>query len=106
MSTEGAFVYWDEPQEPYLSVVSRSIGAVVINMTNAVMESDERFLHVLAHEVFEITELKRVFDEGGGRMRVDRFYELTEPLSTVRNLHWYAWDHADSFIEQLRGENR
>ena len=99
-----AYVYWDEPSEIRMSVFNRRSGAVVVNIPHAVLENDERFLHILAHEVFEIVGLKRIFDNSGGRLDVSRFFELTEPLSTAKNLHSEAWEYADSKIEELRGE--
>ena len=100
---EGEWIYWDESNSPYRSLLSREFAAVVVNVSCDAMQNDERFLHVLAHEVFEVEELKKLFDDCGGRMPVSRFYELTEPLVTARNLHWRAWERADNLIERLRG---
>lgn len=102
--TERESVAWDDPRDPYRSVFNRSFDAAVINVAHAVMLNDERFLHVVAHEVYEIEALKGLFADCGGRISTARFFELTEPLENVQNLHWYAWEYADSFIEQLRRE--
>jgi hypothetical protein len=100
---EGESIYWDHPNA-LRSVFNREFGRVVVNISQGIMENDERFLHVVAHEVFEIEDLKAVFDECGGEMPVARFYELTEPLTTAKNLHWFAWEKADSLIERIRGQ--
>ena len=100
---EGESIYWDH-SNALRSVVSRDFGGVVVNISQAIMGSDERFLHVVAHEVFEIEDLKAIFDERGGEMPVARFYELTEPLTTAKNLHWFAWEKADTLIERIRGQ--
>ncbi len=103
---ENKYIYWSEPSKPYRSVVDRRFGLVVINISHEVMENDERFLHLLAHEIFELVELKAIFDQCDGRMPVARFYELTEPLTTAKNIHWNAWERADCLIEALRGEGK
>jgi hypothetical protein len=103
---ENGYIYWDEPSQPYRTVYDRAMNAVVVNVAYEVLQNDERFLHVLAHEIFEIAKLKKIFDECSGAMLVSRFYELTEPLSTAKNLHWDAWEEADGFIEHYRGETK
>lgn len=100
---DGERIYWSDAN-PLRSILDREFGAVIIYISHEIMENDERFLHVLAHEVYELAELKTIFDNSSGSLPVARFYELTEPLATVRNLHWTAWEHADSLIERLRGE--
>jgi hypothetical protein len=100
---DGEQIYWNGVN-PLRSIFDRESGAVIIYISHEIMENDERFLHVLAHEVFELVELKAIFDNCGGSLPVARFYELTEPLATVRNLHWNAWEQADALVERLRGE--
>lgn len=103
---QGAFpdelIYWSSRSRPQRSIVDQASGVVVINLAPDVRRSDERFLHVLAHEVYELRALKDLFDQNRGQMAAERLYALTEPLTMVRNLHWHAWEQADSFIERLR----
>ena len=98
------YIYWDNENEPLQSVVGRQARVVVINVMHEVMQNDERFLHVIAHEVFELAELKRLFDENGGKMSAEKVYGLVEPMTNNKNIHWCAWEYADDFIERLRGE--
>ena len=98
---EAESIYWDEPFEPYRSVFNREFGAAVVNVAYTVMQNDERFLHVVAHQVSENGDLKKLFEASGGKMSASRFYELTEPLQNVQNLHWHAWEYADSLIERV-----
>jgi hypothetical protein len=100
--TEDDLIYWNDASRPDRSVFSTELGAVMINLSPDVLENDERFLHILAHEAFELIELKKIFDESGGGVLASRFHDLTEPLATVKNLHWYAWEHADSVLERYR----
>lgn len=103
---QGAFpdelIYWHSRTNRRRSILDERLSAVVINLAPDVPSNDERFVHVLAHEVFELTALKELFDHSNGSMSAARLYELTEPLSTLRNLHWFAWEQADRLIERLR----
>lgn len=103
---QGAFldelIYWFSRANRGRSIVDETLSAVVINLAPNVLANDEQFVHVLAHEVFEVASLKQLFDKSGGSMPAARLYELTEPLSTMRNLHWFAWEQADRLIEELR----
>ncbi|HQU44172.1 MAG TPA: hypothetical protein VNH11_08640 [Pirellulales bacterium] len=95
-------IYWSSRTNCHRSIVDQVFGAVIINLAPGVVLNDERFLHILAHEVFELAALKKLFDESGGYMTAERLYALTEPLSTVKNLHWHAWEQADYVLERLR----
>jgi hypothetical protein len=98
-------IFWDNANEPLTSIFSREAGAIIVNMADEVVQNDEHFLHVLAHEVFEITELKKLFDECGGAMPAGKVYELIEPMTGTKNIHWYSWEWADGLVERLRIEN-
>lgn len=104
--TRGVFdedvIYWKERRNPHRSIVDADVGVVKIFVAHHVLTNDERFLHVLAHEVYELGLLKAIFDESGGTMTARRLFLLTEPAENLKNLHWFAWEHADSVIERLR----
>ncbi|HEX3999475.1 MAG TPA: hypothetical protein VHX65_13065 [Pirellulales bacterium] len=87
------------------SVFSREAGAVIVNVADKVVQNDERFLHVVAHEVFEIAELKRLFDACGGAMSAGKVCELIEPTTEAKNIHWQSRERADTLIEALRRES-
>jgi hypothetical protein len=64
-----------------------------------------QFLHVLAHEIYEVSHLKERFDAAGhDGLSAAEVYNLIEPSPTMQNLHWHAWEYADSVIMGLRGE--
>ena len=97
-------IYWNDSDAWAASAFSRDFNAVVVNLDARVLDRDEEFLHVLAHEVYEISRLKEYLEPVSyGRPAVEA-YNLIEPLPTLKNLHWEAWDYADSVIERLRSE--
>ena len=97
------YIYWDNENEPLQSVVGRQARVVVINVMHEVMQNDERFLHVIAHEVFELAELngcstKMVERWAAKGLRARRTHDEQQEYSLG------AWEYADDFIERLRGE--
>ena len=84
---------------------SRDFNAVVVNTDASVLDRDEEFLHVLAHEVYEISRLKEYLAPREAGLLAVEVYSLIEPLPTLKNLHWEAWDYADSVIKRLRGKS-
>ena len=51
-------IYWSKVDNPLASVCSPEFSAVIVNMDATVLDRDEEFLHVLAHEVYEVSRLK------------------------------------------------
>ena len=85
------------------SVVDPRSGRVVVKVRRSALDSDEQFLHVLAHETFELRALKEVFDETpGGRLTAAALHDLTRAERGLNNLHSEAWDHADEVLRLFR----
>ena len=84
------------------SVVNPRTGKVSIRIRESAAETDEEFLHLLAHEVFEADRLREEFAACGGRMTAAAVHELTRAARGLNNLHSEAWDHADAVLERLR----
>jgi len=55
-------IYWNKADVPMASVLSRELNAVIVNIDASVLDRDEEFLHVLAHEVYEISRLKEYLE--------------------------------------------
>ena len=98
-------IYWNKADDPIASVFSRKFNAVIVNTDATVLDRDEEFLHVLAHEVYEISRLKEYLEPREAGLLAVEVYELIEPLPTLKNLHWEAWDYADSVIKRLRNKS-
>lgn len=103
--SRGDRIYWNNWEDPTASVFSRDFNAVVVNTDASVLDRDEEFLHVLAHEVYEISRLKEYLAPREAGLLAVEVYSLIEPLPTLKNLHWEAWDYADSVIKRLRGKS-
>lgn len=99
-------VYWNNPAEPLMSIVSQKLGVVGIMIDETIMENDEKFLHYLAHEVYELEQIKEHFDASGtNSLSVYQFAGLTAVSHYIaKNAHSDAWDYADSVLRRIRGE--
>jgi hypothetical protein len=100
-------IYW-EPQLDVRakSLVDRQSGKVVIMLREGLLNNAEAFLHHLAHEIHELEALHWLFTAAGGGLSARRIHQLTSPRRDVRNLHFEAWEWADTLIERLRRETQ
>ena len=64
-------------------------------------QSDEAIVAVIAHEMHELNELRRIFEESGGAISMQRLHNLINP-GIARNLHDQAWDVADKLVLAMR----
>jgi hypothetical protein len=98
-------IFSRNPADPYNSIVSPVHDKVVVNVRQQVLANDEEWWHVLAHEVYEVSELKKCFDESEEHSKsATTMYYLTARSPTLKNLHWDAWEYADKILFELRGE--
>ena len=106
-SSPRQWVYWSAPPGGVggpISVVDPQAGRVLIVFRRSVLSSDEQFLHVLAHEVFEASRLREEFHAVlGKRLTAAAVDELTRAERGLNNLHAEAWDHADALLRRFRG---
>ena len=94
---------WRSRSPNGLSIVDAASGKVVVQFRRSVLDSDEQFLHVLAHEVHEIARLREEYDATPGRaLTVAALGELTRAEPGLNNLHSEAWDHADGVVRSQR----
>ena len=68
-----------------------------------VLRSDEHCLYALAHEIFEIRELKKVFLQNEGALTFRRLCNLIDPRFNGA-IHEAAVLHGDALVESLRKE--
>jgi len=87
-------VRWEEFYDKHLD------GLVVLIKEN-VFQSDEAIVAILAHEMHELSELRRIFEESGGALSRRKLYNLINP-GIARNLHDQAWDVADRLVLAMR----
>jgi len=87
------------------SVFSREVNAVIVNIDSSVLDRDEEFLHVLAHEVYEISRLKEYLEPREAGLSAIEVYDLIQASPDLKNLHSEAWDYADSVVQQLRNQS-
>ena len=108
-SSPGQWVYWSAPPGGVggpLSVVDPQAGRVLIVFRRSALSSDEQFLHVLAHEVFEASRLREEFHAVlGKRLTAAAVDELTRAERGLNNLHAEAWDYADALLRRFRGSD-
>ena len=74
---------------------------VPTHLRRYILRSDEAIVAVIAHESYEIRELRSLFGQSGGSMQASRVRELTSPM-VLDNLHWKAVDYADDLVRLMR----
>lgn len=74
---------------------------VAVRVSSEVLSSDEAIVAVIAHEMHELNNLRRLFEESGGAMSGERFARLVN-RGIKGNLHDHAWDVADELVRQMR----
>jgi hypothetical protein len=90
-----AFVHWDQ--------LLSNRKQLPIALRKEVLWSDEHCLYVFSHEVFEISQLKKVFSENGGAITFRRLGHLIDP-ALDRAIHEDAVSYGDALVEKLRKE--
>jgi hypothetical protein len=89
----GQLVRWEDLQNRFEDVA--------VKMSKDILESDEAIVAVVAHEMYELNNLRRIMDESGGAIRADRLHNLVSP-GIKGNLHDQAWDIADEAVARMR----
>jgi hypothetical protein len=74
---------------------------LVVNVSESVFHSDEAIVAIFAHEMHELSNLRRIFAESGGAISAQRLHALINP-GIPKNLHDQAWDVADKLVFAMR----
>lgn len=99
-------IYWANADFPRRSIVDLQCGTVNVLVDAEVLEIHEMFLHVLAHEIHEISHLKDLIEPLGRRgVSVMDVYNAIQANSPTENLDSRAWVYADSVLMKVRGES-
>lgn len=88
---------------PWSAFYARS-GRITLLLKKHVLESDEAIIAVLAHEIYELNNLRALFAAGNGTMVAQRLFQLVE-AGIPRNLHDQAWDIADRLVDKMRSRS-
>ena len=79
----------------------RDLDEILVRIEDSVFESDEAIVAVLAHEMHELNNLRRYFEQLGGSMPARKLRLLINP-GIKGNLHDEAWDVADKLVAAMR----
>jgi hypothetical protein len=79
----------------------KDLDELVVHISEDVFRSDEAIVAILAHEMHELSNLRRIFVESGGSMTMRRLRALIHP-GISKNLHDQAWDVADKLVFAMR----
>jgi hypothetical protein len=92
------YVYWKDHLNRF--------GKVPFQIHPEVLTCDEAIVAVIAHEMFELSELRQVFHSS--RRRVMPAEDYARLVSTDRrdNFHYQAWDAADKVVLRMRKDKR
>lgn len=74
---------------------------IPVSFNRDLLASDEAIVAVFAHEIYEINELRKLFEASGGRMTARQLRALIEP-SAHGKLHEAAWEEADKLVHAMR----
>lgn len=79
-------------------------GKIVVRLRELVLDSDERIVAILSHEMHELNALRELFEHSDGVMTSARLHDLIEPSSRSGGiLHLEAWVIADELVRLMRG---
>lgn len=88
----GATVHWSD-------LVHDLTGRVPFRIRPDILASDEAIVAVIAHEMYELDELRPILREGS--TSIEDFIGLT-CAGNPGNLHDRTWDVADAMVERMR----
>jgi hypothetical protein len=78
-------------------------GTIPIFVRAEVLRSEDHTLYVLSHELFELRELKSVFQKRGGSMTFRELADLVNP-DIGGPIHQAAVQQADLLVQRFRAE--
>jgi hypothetical protein len=90
-----------EPRASDLAAIWRAVDQLLVRVAQPMFESDEAIVAILGHEMHELNNLRRLFEESGGAMTYRKLYYLINP-GIKGNLHDQAWDVADALVAAMR----
>jgi hypothetical protein len=76
-------------------------GKIPVHLRQSVLASDEAIIAVFAHEVHELTNLRRLFDDHGGFLTAGALSNLISP-AVHGNLHYKAVQIGDALVLAMR----
>ena len=93
------------PETPvqWSDFVASATGKVPFLIRPDVLEIDEAIVAVIAHEMYELEELRPLLLEG--KTSIKDIIWHSRP-GVPGNLHDKAWDVADTFVERMKGEEK
>ncbi len=74
---------------------------IPVRLNPQILSSDEAIVAVIGHEMYELNELRRLFEELGGEMSGRQLHDLIRP-GVPKNLHDLAWDESDRLVTGMR----
>jgi hypothetical protein len=90
----GMIVVWSD-------LVHDKTGKVPFRIRPDILTSDEAIVAVLAHEMYELEQLRPLLQQDG--ISIEQFGGLTCP-GNPGNYHDEAWELADVMVKRMRGE--
>jgi hypothetical protein len=87
-------VRWDD-------FYNKDLDQLLVKVEQSVFQSDEAIVAILGHEMHELNNLRRLFEERGGAMTYRSLHYLISP-GIKGNLHDQAWDVADKLVSDMR----
>ncbi len=92
------YMYWNDHYNAF--------GKIPFRVHPEVLMSDEAIVAVFQHEMFELSELRRVFFSSDKRRMSATDYGLQVAPGYRNNFHDQAWDAADAAVLRMRKDKR
>ncbi len=74
-------------------------GDVLLLIDDAILGSDEEIIGTIAHELYELNNLERIFHENNDVLSLEKISELITPGPDGNgNLHDHSWDWVNDFL--------
>jgi len=78
-------------------------GKIPVRFNAKLLESDEAIIAHIAHEMYELNALRRLFEEKNGEILAQKIMQHIG-AGIPKNLHDQAWEVADKMVRAMREE--
>ena len=90
----GTMIYWS-------SLFHKHTRKIPFLIRRDIMRSDEAIVAVIGHEIYELEEMRKAFEENGAP--IEHWLAEAHP-DNEGNFHCQAWDYADELVARMRGD--
>lgn len=83
--------------------IADASGKINVWVRKSVLDSDRAITAVLGHETYEIEVLRPIFQQNGGALLANKYFDMVRP-GVPGNTHWKAVDFGDELVRNMIGK--